>query len=139
VSATDEVRALTLRFYEMFSSGDARAANELISAEGGTLVIGTDPSEWWSDRGEIVNTLSAQAKEISESGIRIEPGEIVARAEDGIAWVADRPKFVMPDGSAVEARVTGVFRREGGSWKIAQWHASLGVQNEEAIGQDLTT
>jgi ketosteroid isomerase-like protein len=137
--ASDEVRNLTRQLYEMFSSGDASVLERLISNRRGTTVIGTDPNEWWTDREQILTTLAAQARELSQSGIRVESGDLAVEDEDGFAWVADRPKFVMPDGSTVEGRVTGVFLREDDSWRIVQWHASLGVPNEEAIGEELTT
>ena len=38
----------------------------------------------------------------------------------------------------IPLRITAVFARENGEWKIAQWHASIGVSNAEAFGEDLT-
>lgn len=38
-----------------------------------------------------------------------------------------------------EIRMTAVFHREDGAWKIVQCPASLGVRNAEAIGTDLIT
>lgn len=137
--ASEEVRNLTRQLYEMFSTGDDSLLERLISTRPGTTVIGTDPREWWTDRETIQSTFSAQAKEISQAGIRVEPGDLAVDSEDGFAWIADRPKFVMPDGNAVEGRVTGLFRREDDGWRIVQWHASLGVPNEEALGEELTT
>jgi hypothetical protein len=139
MTASEEVGGLTRQVYAMFSSGDASPAERLISSRPGTILIGTDPREWWSEREQILSTLAAQAKEISQSGITVEAGELAVESEDGFAWIADRPRFVMPDGSTVEGRVTAVFLREDDGWKIVQWHASLGVPNEEAIGEELTT
>jgi hypothetical protein len=31
-----------------------------------------------------------------------------------------------------------VFHQEQGEWKIVQWHGSIGIPNEEAMGQELT-
>jgi hypothetical protein len=56
-----------------------------------------------------------------------------------IIWAADRPKFKLPDGTEVEVRVSLVARREGSEWRIVHWHASIGISNVEAVGQELTT
>jgi hypothetical protein len=39
----------------------------------------------------------------------------------------------------VPARLTAVFLRAGGAWRLVQAHGSLGVANEEAIGQELAS
>ena len=44
----------------------------------------------------------------------------------------------LPDGTEIPFRITGVYHQENGEWKVVQWHASIGISNEEAIGQELT-
>ena len=51
---------------------------------------------------------------------------------------ADRPKFRLPDGTEIPLRMTFVFVREEGEWKVAQQHISIGVPNEQIVGQELT-
>jgi hypothetical protein len=72
-------------------------------------------------------------------GMRIWPGDIEAYVEGDLGWFADRPRFVLLDGTEVPFRHTGVFRREGGEWKLVQAHTSLGIPNEDVIGFELTT
>jgi adenylate cyclase len=36
-------------------------------------------------------------------------------------------------------RSSGVFRLEGGVWRVVQWHNSIPVSNQQVFGTDLTT
>ena len=54
-----------------------------------------------------------------------------------VGWVADRPKFVLADGTEASFRWTAVFHQDGGEWKMIQGHASLGVPNADALGVDI--
>lgn len=42
-----------------------------------------------------------------------------------------------PVGAGIGVRLTGVWHREGDAWKLIQFHASIGVPNDESFGQDL--
>jgi SnoaL-like protein len=123
-----------LRLYEAFSRGDADLMERLTSRREGLVFIGTDPNEWWEEIALIRRMLQAQAG----AGITVLPGEVRAYREGSVGWVADRGTFKLPDGSEVPFRLTAVFHQEDGDWKLIQQHASIGVSNEEAIGQDLT-
>jgi hypothetical protein len=68
------------------------------------------------------------------AGITVVPGDTRGYREGDIGWVASRAAFRLPDGTEVPARMTAVFRRESGDWKVVQGHASIGVGNEEATG-----
>jgi hypothetical protein len=35
--------------------------------------------------------------------------------------------------------LTIVYHQEDGEWKVAQWHGSVGVANEENFGEDIPT
>ena len=52
-----------------------------------------------------------------------------------MGWIADQPRFRTLDGE-VPMRLTAVFRREDGEWKLIQTHSSIGVSNEDAFGED---
>ncbi len=62
-----------------------------------------------------------------------------AYSEGTVGWVADYPKLRLPDGTEIPFRITTVYPKENGAWKMVQWHGSIGVPNEEMVGQDLTT
>jgi hypothetical protein len=139
METSDELRRITENFYDLFVTGDTSVADRYIENQDGLLVIGTDPREWWSEYESIMSALKAQAGELSQVGLKIRRDrEVQAYQEGSVGWVADRPTFVFPDGTEVEMRMTGVFTDHVDGWKLVQWHASLGVANEEAIGQELT-
>jgi hypothetical protein len=109
---------------------------QLISHAEGTVVIGTDPNEWWEGYEKIVSIYKTQMEEMG--GMTLVAGDPQAYCEGSVGWALDRPKFKLPDGKEIQARFSTVFHRENGEWKIVQHHVSIGVPNEEAIGKALT-
>jgi len=128
-----ELRDVLVRLYEAFSRGDADLIAQLTSRQEGLVFIGTDPDEWFEDVGNVRRLVQAQAG----AGVTVIPGEVRAYREGPVGWIADRGSFRLPDGSDVPFRLTAVFRQEDGAWKMVQEHASIGVSNEEVIGQEL--
>jgi hypothetical protein len=99
-----------------------------------TVFIGTDPDEWFEDVQGVRAMLEAQAG----AKITVEHGVPRAYEEGTVGWVADRGHFVLPEGAGrVPFRLTAVFHREGGAWKLVQEHASVAQANEEALGVEL--
>jgi ketosteroid isomerase-like protein len=133
---SSELKQAMLGFYQALSDGDAPAIERLISREAGVLNIGTDPEEWWAGHDTVAGVFKTQMEEMG-GGFPIEAGDPQAYAKGDVGWVADRPKLKLPDGE-VPFRITTVFQKEGGEWRIVLNHASFGVKNEEALGQELT-
>ena len=94
-------------------------------------------TEWWGGYDRIVEVMQVQLKEMQ--GLRIAPRELEVLEEGDVGWFADRPRWVMPDGTEIPLRFTGVFHREDGSWKLVQGHASIGVSNEDVVSFEMTT
>jgi hypothetical protein len=133
---SSELKAVLLSFYEALTTGDIGFIKNITSRRDGVLMIGTDPNEWWADYETIIRVNEAQINEMG--GIPVEAGDPQAYSEGDVGWVADQGKFKLPDGSEIPLRVTGVFLKENGDWKLVQIHASIGVSNEDAFGQELT-
>ncbi len=132
-----ELRDLALRFYEALRTGDLTAVERQMSRRAGTLVIGTDPAEWWTDDTTIRQVFKAQMEEMG-GGVPVVAGEPLAYSEGSVGWVADRPKLKLPDGTELPFRLTAVYHLEDGEWKLVLSHTSLGVQNQEAVGKELS-
>lgn len=128
------LRAEMHAIYDAVSHGDRDTLLAKLSSHDGLVFIGTDPDEWYEDHMAIAAMLGAQA----DAGIRVEAGDVRAYSEGSVGWTADRGHFVLPDGARVPFRLTCVFRREDGAWKLVQEHASVAVANEEAIGTSLS-
>lgn len=116
------------RFYERFSANDVDSFAADLSGAADAMVIGTGPAEWLAGRDTWIAGYGEQIAAIP--GIRVTAGEPVGWEEGDVGWVADRPSFVLPDGTAVQVRLTAVLLREGGDWKPVQAHFSLGVPDD---------
>jgi ketosteroid isomerase-like protein len=134
---SEEIKALMQQLYEAMGRGDVEGFENHVSRSGGTLVIGTDPKEWWSGYEEIHRVFSQQIKEMGGT-VEIVASELHAYSEGSVGWTADKATFRLSDGTQMPFRATGVLHREGSDWKLVQWHVSFGVANEEVLGKELT-
>ena len=115
-------------FYRALSANDVEHFDDYVSSHPATLVIGTAPGEWVSDRAALRFGFETE-------GMRLEGGgALVGYAQGGLGWAADDATFIFPDGSRVWCRVTMVLREEDGTWRIVHMHASVGVPDEEVLG-----
>jgi ketosteroid isomerase-like protein len=133
---SDELRNLTMRFYEATTTGDLSFFDRHVSHQEGVVLVGTDPDEWWEGFGALREAMRAQSEGMAE--MRIVAGELRAYREGDVGWVVDRDaSFRLADGTQIPFRNTLVFRREEGEWKVVHGHSSLGVRNEEMFGEDV--
>ncbi len=132
-----ELKELYLRSCEAQSSGDYSFFERHFSQKDGVLAIGTDPTEWWAGYATITRVFRAQLKETG--GFQILADTPQAYSDGSIGWVAGQPTLKLPDGTEIPFRLTAVFQKELNDWKIVQWHASIGISNEELIGKTLST
>ncbi len=122
-----EVRDAMLRFYDRLSASDVGSFDELVSQGPATLIIGTAPGEWVTERERMRFGFETE-------GFRIEAGEDPAGYEEGsLSWFVDEPTFFFPDGSSMDTRLTAVMHQENGRWKLVHMHASVGVPDEEVV------
>ncbi len=123
---SDDVRTAMLRFYERFSGNDAGAFAGVIDSGDAALVIGTDPGQWEEGHDTWVSAFQAQIEAIP--GLRLETADMRAYEEGSMGWTADRPSIVLPDGTGLPVRLTGVLRKErDGDWRVVHCHFSFGV------------
>ena len=136
---SDELRDLTLRFYEAAATGDLYFFEQHVSRQDRAVFIGTDPNEWWEGFEAFREAMRAQSEAIGGGGLHIVAGQPRAYQEGNVGWVIDRDAlFRLPDGTEIPFRNTVVFRREEGRWKLVHGHTSIGVRNEELFGEDVT-
>jgi ketosteroid isomerase-like protein len=135
MNQTVELENLVRRSYDAVSNGDVTFFERYLSCKDGVLYIGTDPQEWVTGYGPINRIYQAQAQEMGS--ITIEAGDLQAYSSGDSGWVADRPTFRLPDGTAVLVRSTTVFAKEDGEWKVTHMHVSIGVPNQDVVGREL--
>ncbi len=138
MESSPELRDLTLGVFRAMTTGDAAFVARTFSRQPGVLGIGTDPAEWWADYPTLERVMTAQLQEMGAGGIQIIGSNPQAYQEGNVGWAADQFTLQMPDGAKIPARLTLVAHREGGAWKIVQFHTSVGARNEEVLGQSLT-
>ena len=131
-----ELRNLVLSAYDGMASGDVTFYDRHLSRWDGVLIIGSDPNEWWAGYDTINEVYKAQLREMG--GISVIGSDPQAYSMGEVGWVADRPRFRLPDGTEIPIRSTIVFVKEAGEWKIVQQHISIGISNAEVVGQELT-
>jgi class 3 adenylate cyclase len=124
------------RLYRSHAALDAEAVNDAVARDSGSLVIGTAPDEWHVGYEAISALFRVQFREMPPVHFDIE--EIVAWKEGTVGWVASRALMVIEGMPSVLTRATVVLHEEGTYWRIVQWHFSMPVANEEALGVGLT-
>jgi hypothetical protein len=120
-----EAREALLGFYEAFTNatpGDLELYDMVFTGHEDLLIVGTAYHEWVAGR-------ETGKQAWGMEGIGLEPGDPVAWESGEVAWAVDRPAFVAGE-ARVPIRLTAVFLREDGAWKIQHGHFSVGVPDE---------
>lgn len=133
VEPSEEIRRVIQRWLAAISDADADSALGRLSDEPGTVMIGTDPEEWW--RGREIRAIWARQLE-EHGGFAITLEGIDAWEEGTVGWASVRVALTL-SGQTHDARVTHVLHLERGEWKVVQCHWSLSQPNE-ALGLTLT-
>ena len=129
-----EIKELTLSLYKAIENGEiASFLERLIPQQSEALLIGTDPDEWFSGYKAIIKGIKPKEEALTGSSMI---SDIHAYRQGDVGWFADNVQWVFPDGTEVLARITGVYEKEAGAWKLVQWHGSVGVANED-VGVDV--
>jgi hypothetical protein len=136
MESSPELVVFMERMYRSFEAFDAEAFADVFSTHDGTLVIGSAPEEWWEGHHDIAAMARIQFREMPPVHLRIESTQ--AWREGTVGWIASRAVMEFEGMPPVPTRSTVVLREEGVYWKVLQWHLSMPVANEEALGVELT-
>ncbi len=137
MEASVELKELYVQCCNAISKGDDGFFKRHFSIKDGVLAIGTDPAEWWVGYKAITGVFEAQLRELG--GVEVLADAPEAYQDGPVGWVGGQPFLRMPDGTEMRFRLTVVFQKDEGHWKIVQWHFSSGVSNADLIGEALTT
>ena len=133
VQPSPGVADATRQVLSAFQNSDADAIRAAFS-DSALVAIGTDPAEYLRGATETADLFVVQAEAMT--GMTVAPGDIDAYERGDVGWSASQPTFRFPDGTNLPVRLTVVFERDGGDWRVVQWHASLAVANAETPGFD---
>jgi adenylate cyclase len=134
VEPSEEIRRVIDRWTRAIAEGDDDCL-ERLSEHAGTLIVGTDPAEWW--RGHETRAVWGRQIEELRGVFSVRADEIDAWEEGSVGWAAVR-ETISVEGRTLEARATYVLRLEHGEWKVVQAHWSLPQAKVEAFGRSLT-
>ena len=134
---SDEVGEFLSSLMKTFGTEQMESAfANAISSERGTLIIGTDPDEWWDTPEALVRSLKSQSDELRGAVATVR--HVQGWAERDVGWGAVKVDIAFPDAPTASMRFTATLARRSQDWKIVQGHVSVGVANEQVVGKELT-
>jgi class 3 adenylate cyclase/ketosteroid isomerase-like protein len=134
VEPSEEIRSIIRRFTKAVEEGDSDSALARLSEDAGTLLVGTDPAEWWHGREARV-MWGHQLEKIGGS-FPVTAEDIEAWEEGTVGW-ATAKETINWAGESFESRATYVLHLEHGEWKIVHVHWSLPKRHIDAYGREL--
>jgi len=135
VEPSEEIRRIVDRWTKSIAEGDAESVLARLSEHAGTLIIGTDPAEWW--HGQEAHAIWRRQIEELGDAFAVSAVEIEAWEEGTVGWASVR-ETIVSKGEQLEARSTYVLHLERGEWKVVQIHWSFPKANVEVFGRALT-
>jgi adenylate cyclase len=132
------------RFLEAAETHDAETIRSILAASDHTLLIGSDPQEWYLGP-EAVELLTVAT--VHSRGYRYDIRKLEAFEAGPFGWaVAETIVEFDPTGEAdqlrsepVPLRLTAVFVLEQGTWRITFWQASVPAPDDpDVVGADLS-
>jgi class 3 adenylate cyclase/ketosteroid isomerase-like protein len=135
VEPSEEIRRIVQRWTSAIAEGDADSALARLSEHPGTLIIGTDPAEWW--RGAEAHAIWGRQIDELGSSFRVTTDEIEAWEEESVGWASVKETISWEE-ETIEARATYVLHLERGEWKVVHVHWSFPQANLDVLGKSLT-
>ena len=125
-----DVEQLLRNLMDRAKAGDGDGVAELFAPGAGTLLVGSEPDDWYPGSEPAVLHLRDSLEKYGE--IPFEPDAPVAWSEGTVAWFADRPTIVFGQ-VRIPIRITGVAVAGADGWRIVQIHFSSGVPDEPLL------
>jgi uncharacterized protein (TIGR02246 family) len=126
----DEIRAVFDQMIEAQNAGDAERVRSMLSRRPDAVHIGTDAEEWWTSK-QVADAVAAVG---GADDIQAVSDDTEIHVQGDVAWAEGRGRFTSAGGGERPVRMTAVFAREDGQWKVVQSHASIGVPNKDIFG-----
>ena len=124
---SEAIRRATLAVYDAINNHDEVGIKQYFDSGPEHLSVGTGATEVWRGGDVIVRNFAEQFRQMA--GLRFTPGESEAFAAGDAGWLFDQPTISAPGMPDTVARLTAVFARDGGDWKIVHSHLSLPSDN----------
>jgi class 3 adenylate cyclase len=135
VEPSEEIRRVIDRLIKAIAEGDKESALGRLSEHPGTLIIGSDPAEWW--RGHETRAVWGRQIEEFDGSFLVTADEIDAWEEGSVGWASVKETIDWA-GKTIEGRASYVLHLERGEWKVVRVHWSFPQPHVDVLGRSLT-
>jgi adenylate cyclase len=135
VEPSEEIRRVIDRLVKAIAEGDKESALGRLSDHPGTLIIGSDPAEWW--RGHETRVVWGRQIEEFDGSFLVTADEIDAWEEGSVGWASVKETIDWA-GKTIEGRASYVLHLEHGEWKVVRVHWSFPQPHVDVLGRSLT-
>jgi class 3 adenylate cyclase/ketosteroid isomerase-like protein len=132
---SEEIRRVIDRLTRAIAEGDNESVLARLSDDPNTLIIGSDPSEWW--RGREARAIWRRQLEEFDGSFRVTANEIDAWEEGSVGWATVK-ETIDWGGTAIEGRASYILHLEHDEWKIVHVHWSFPQPHTDVLGRSLT-
>ncbi len=136
VKPSAELSAVFLRFLRAIQEQDEPTVRGLMSPGEQTLILGSDPREWF--RGpESVELILVQMRAMPSFAYRTK--RIESFEHDRVGWVAADVTSHVDGGSEIDLRMSAIFVLEGAGWRLTHLHTAAPQPDDpDHIGRELS-
>lgn len=126
-----EVQGVVDLYMEAFERGDSALFASLMADDEMMITFGTDAAERWVGKRNLMASFEKQISAFDVERIDISDQVIRLSQSESTAWfseIADWHVRVEGKTDIIQGiRITGVLEKQGGEWKIVQFHTSAPV------------
>jgi class 3 adenylate cyclase/ketosteroid isomerase-like protein len=135
VEPSEEIRRVIARLTKAIAEGDSDSVLGRLSDHPGTLIVGSDPAEWW--RGDETRALWGRQIEEFDGSFLVAADEIDAWEEGSVGWASVKETIAWA-GKTIEGRASYILHLEHGEWKVVHVHWSFPQSHLDVLGRSLT-
>lgn len=132
---SEEIRRVVDRLTKAIAVGDSESVLGRLSDHPGTLIIGSDPAEWW--RGHETRAVWERQIEEFDGSFVVTANEIDAWEEGSVGWASVKETIEFA-GKTIEGRASYILHLEHGEWKVVHVHWSFPQPHVDVLGRSLT-
>jgi class 3 adenylate cyclase len=132
---SEEIRRIIDRLTKAIAEGDSESVLGRLSDHPGTLIVGSDPAEWW--RGHETRAVWGRQIEEFDGSFLVTANEIDAWEEGSVGWASVK-ETIGWGGKTIEGRASYILHLEHDEWKVVHVHWSFPQPHVDVLGRALT-
>jgi SnoaL-like domain len=130
IERAPELEEMAKRFTALVRKKDFATAREMLSTDESFLAIGTDGSEIWRTREELMPEFEQMAESAETGELDGDDGEMRGYRQGDVGWIVGLDGgFKLSDGGRIPSRTVVICHRQAGDWKMVFSMASIPVPN----------